>query len=71
MQLKGASKEQAFRIGSEIAEAVTATNPKPVTLKFEKVCVCVCVCVSVSVSVIYCIKSGYLQCPVCCTNMTP
>ncbi|CAL8312592.1 unnamed protein product [Lota lota] len=37
VQLKGASKEQAFRIGGEIAEAVTATNPKPVTLKFEKV----------------------------------
>ncbi|KAM9704047.1 DNA polymerase zeta catalytic subunit isoform 3-T3 [Menidia menidia] len=35
--LKGATKEQAFRIGSEIAEAVTATNPKPVKLKFEKV----------------------------------
>ncbi|KAK0142555.1 DNA polymerase zeta catalytic subunit [Merluccius polli] len=37
VQLKGASKEQAFRIGVEMAEAVTATNPKPVTLKFEKV----------------------------------
>lgn len=35
--LKGATKEQAFKIGSEIAEAVTATNPKPVKLKFEKV----------------------------------
>ncbi|KAK1804826.1 hypothetical protein P4O66_003665 [Electrophorus voltai] len=35
--LKGTTKEQAFRIGREIAEAVTATNPKPVTLKFEKV----------------------------------
>uniref|UniRef100_A0A7N9ANJ2 DNA polymerase zeta catalytic subunit n=1 Tax=Mastacembelus armatus TaxID=205130 RepID=A0A7N9ANJ2_9TELE len=35
--LKGATKEQAFRIGNEIAEAVTATNPKPVKLKFEKV----------------------------------
>lgn len=35
--LKGATKEQAFRIGLEIAEAVTATNPKPVKLKFEKV----------------------------------
>lgn len=35
--LKGATKEQAFKIGNEIAEAVTATNPKPVTLKFEKV----------------------------------
>ncbi|KAM9778498.1 DNA polymerase zeta catalytic subunit isoform 2-T2 [Syngnathus typhle] len=35
--LKGATKEQAFKIGEEIAEAVTATNPKPVKLKFEKV----------------------------------
>ncbi|CAN9507584.1 unnamed protein product [Ophioblennius macclurei] len=35
--LKGATKEQAFKIGKEIAEAVTATNPKPVKLKFEKV----------------------------------
>ncbi|XP_076872790.1 DNA polymerase zeta catalytic subunit [Brachyhypopomus gauderio] len=35
--LKHTTKEQAFRIGHEIAEAVTATNPKPVTLKFEKV----------------------------------
>ncbi|XP_032441986.1 DNA polymerase zeta catalytic subunit [Xiphophorus hellerii] len=35
--LKGATKEQAFKIGHEIAEAVTATNPKPVKLKFEKV----------------------------------
>ncbi|XP_028970573.2 DNA polymerase zeta catalytic subunit isoform X2 [Esox lucius] len=35
--LKGATKEQAFKIGNEIAEAVTATNPKPVKLRFEKV----------------------------------
>ncbi|KAK1171883.1 DNA polymerase zeta catalytic subunit-like [Acipenser oxyrinchus oxyrinchus] len=35
--LKGATKKQAFKIGQEIAEAVTATNPKPVKLKFEKV----------------------------------
>uniref|UniRef100_A0A8C5I5W8 DNA polymerase zeta catalytic subunit n=1 Tax=Gouania willdenowi TaxID=441366 RepID=A0A8C5I5W8_GOUWI len=35
--LKGATKSQAFKIGNEIAEAVTATNPKPVKLKFEKV----------------------------------
>lgn len=35
--LKGATKEQAFQIGNEIAEAVTATNPKPIKLKFEKV----------------------------------
>ncbi|KYO24730.1 DNA polymerase zeta catalytic subunit isoform A [Alligator mississippiensis] len=35
--LKGATKEQSFKIGQEIAEAVTATNPNPVKLKFEKV----------------------------------
>ncbi|KAG8444660.1 hypothetical protein GDO86_009719 [Hymenochirus boettgeri] len=35
--LKGATKEQSFKIGQEIAEAVTANNPKPVKLKFEKV----------------------------------
>ena len=37
MLLKGATKEEAFRIGKEIVEAVTADNPKPVKLKFEKV----------------------------------
>ncbi|XP_066270082.1 DNA polymerase zeta catalytic subunit-like [Branchiostoma lanceolatum] len=35
--LKGASKDRAFQIGQEIAETVTAANPKPVKLKFEKV----------------------------------
>ncbi|XP_069090700.1 DNA polymerase zeta catalytic subunit isoform X2 [Pleurodeles waltl] len=35
--LKGATKEQSFKIGQEIADAVTSTNPKPVKLKFEKV----------------------------------
>lgn len=35
--LKGKSKEEAFRIGAEMADAVTAANPKPVKLKFEKV----------------------------------
>uniref|UniRef100_K3WHC9 DNA polymerase n=1 Tax=Globisporangium ultimum (strain ATCC 200006 / CBS 805.95 / DAOM BR144) TaxID=431595 RepID=K3WHC9_GLOUD len=34
--LKGRSKDDAFRIGQEIADAVTAANPKPVTLKLEK-----------------------------------
>ena len=34
--LKGASKDEAFRIGREITERVTADNPKPVKLKFEK-----------------------------------
>lgn len=35
--LPGRSREDAFRIGAEIAAAVTATNPPPVTLKMEKV----------------------------------
>ncbi|XP_019624970.1 PREDICTED: DNA polymerase zeta catalytic subunit-like [Branchiostoma belcheri] len=35
--LKGASKDSAFQIGQEIAETVTAANPQPVKLKFEKV----------------------------------
>lgn len=35
--LKGATKEQAFNIGRDIVDTVTATNPKPVKLKFEKV----------------------------------
>ncbi|KAG6813782.1 hypothetical protein H0H92_007194 [Tricholoma furcatifolium] len=35
--LRGKSKEQAFRIGHDIAETVTALNPSPIKLKFEKV----------------------------------
>ncbi|KAF9241374.1 hypothetical protein BU15DRAFT_87282 [Melanogaster broomeanus] len=35
--LKGKTKEQAFKIGYEIADAITAMNPAPVKLKFEKV----------------------------------
>jgi DNA polymerase zeta len=35
--VKGATKEEAFQIGKEIVDAVTAENPKPVKLKFEKV----------------------------------
>ena len=37
MLLKGATKEQAFSIGKDIVDTVTAMNPKPVKLKFEKV----------------------------------
>eukprot|EP00121_Abeoforma_whisleri_P014203 Awhi_evm1s13098 len=37
VSLPGASKETAFRIGREIAEAVTKMNPYPVALKFDKV----------------------------------
>lgn len=37
VHLPGRTKDQAFRIGNEIADAVTAVNPKPVKLKFEKV----------------------------------
>ncbi|KAG9075359.1 DNA polymerase zeta [Ceratobasidium sp. UAMH 11750] len=35
--LPGRTKEQAFRIGNEIADVVTAANPPPIKLKFEKV----------------------------------
>ncbi|KAH9828841.1 DNA polymerase type-B family [Teratosphaeria destructans] len=35
--LKGRTKDEAFRIGDEIAKAVTDTNPRPIKLKFEKV----------------------------------
>jgi DNA polymerase elongation subunit (family B) len=35
--LKGRSREEAIRIGKEIASSITAINPDPVTLKFEKV----------------------------------
>lgn len=35
--LRGRSKDEAFRIGKEICEQVTADNPRPVKLKFEKV----------------------------------
>ncbi|KAL6255967.1 hypothetical protein P5V15_013204 [Pogonomyrmex californicus] len=35
--LPGKSREEAFIIGEEIADAVTAINPPPVKLKFEKV----------------------------------
>ncbi|KAL4267165.1 DNA polymerase [Pleurotus pulmonarius] len=35
--LKGRTKEQAFRIGNDIADTITARNPAPIKLKFEKV----------------------------------
>ncbi|KAF5370238.1 hypothetical protein D9615_010070 [Tricholomella constricta] len=35
--LQGKTKEQAFRIGNDIADTITALNPSPVKLKFEKV----------------------------------
>ncbi|KAK0390713.1 hypothetical protein NLU13_0216 [Sarocladium strictum] len=35
--LKGRTREQAFDIGNEIAREITAQNPQPIKLKFEKV----------------------------------
>ncbi|THH17005.1 hypothetical protein EW146_g3727 [Bondarzewia mesenterica] len=35
--LRGRTKEQAFRIGHDIADTITAMNPTPIKLKFEKV----------------------------------
>ncbi|KAJ1724305.1 DNA polymerase zeta, partial [Coemansia erecta] len=37
VHLSGQSRESAFRIGQEIAEAITRMNPAPIKLKFEKV----------------------------------
>ena len=37
--LKGKTKEQAFKIGYEISDTITAMNPAPIKLKFEKVSV--------------------------------
>lgn len=37
VHLPGKSRADAFRIGREIASAVTAVNPSPVVLQFEKV----------------------------------
>ncbi|CAG9945520.1 unnamed protein product [Clonostachys rosea f. rosea IK726] len=35
--LPGRSKDEAFDIGNEIADAITNMNPRPIKLKFEKV----------------------------------
>ena len=37
VHLPGRTKHQAFKLGAEMAKAVTAINPHPVRLKFEKV----------------------------------
>ncbi|KAF4446334.1 DNA polymerase zeta subunit [Fusarium austroafricanum] len=37
IHLKGRTKDEAFDIGNEISEAITAMNPQPIKLKFEKV----------------------------------
>ncbi|EMD42049.1 hypothetical protein CERSUDRAFT_90650 [Gelatoporia subvermispora B] len=35
--LRGKTKEQAFRIGQDMADTITAMHPAPIKLKFEKV----------------------------------
>lgn len=37
IHLPGKSKDDAFRIGHEMANTVTSMNPRPIKLKFEKV----------------------------------
>ncbi len=37
VELPHSSKEEAFRVGNEMAAAITAQNPHPVKLQFEKV----------------------------------
>lgn len=36
--LPGKTREEAFDIGNEIADTITQMNPRPIKLKFEKVC---------------------------------
>ncbi|KAH7345127.1 hypothetical protein B0J17DRAFT_712735 [Rhizoctonia solani] len=40
--LPGRTKDEAFRIGNEIANVVTESNPPPIKLKFEKASFCCC-----------------------------
>ncbi|PHH72803.1 hypothetical protein CDD80_4257 [Ophiocordyceps camponoti-rufipedis] len=37
VHLPGRSRQQAFTIGEEMTRAITASNPRPIKLKFEKV----------------------------------
>jgi len=37
VSVPGVTKEEAFRIGREIANKVTSSNPSPIKLRFEKV----------------------------------
>jgi DNA polymerase zeta len=37
VHLPGRTKEEAFKIGNEIALEITSQNPSPIVLKFEKV----------------------------------
>ncbi|KAF9340729.1 DNA polymerase zeta [Linnemannia elongata] len=37
VQLKGRTRQEAFKIGYDISETITRMNPRPVKLKFEKV----------------------------------
>jgi DNA polymerase zeta len=37
VHLPGRTRTQAFEVGAQMAEAVTARNPSPIKLKFEKV----------------------------------
>ncbi|KAJ7169887.1 hypothetical protein C8R46DRAFT_1162607 [Mycena filopes] len=37
VHLPGKTKDQAFRIGHEMADTITSCNPSPIKLKFEKV----------------------------------
>jgi len=41
ISLPGKTKEEAFRIGQDIADMVTLSNPIPIKLKFEKVGSCI------------------------------
>lgn len=38
VEVVGATREQAFKVGREIAAKVTSLNPAPMKLQFDKVC---------------------------------
>lgn len=57
--VEGRSREEAFRIGAEIAAAVTNDNPKPVKLKLEKVyqpCILQVIYIIICIIIFYIIK---------------
>jgi DNA polymerase zeta len=57
--LPGKTKEEAFALGHEIADTITAMNPAPIKLKFEKV---IHACYDGSSVLISCTPQVYLPC---------
>ena len=58
--LPGKTKDQAFRVGQDMADTITSMNPAPVKLKFEKVRAYACMA-SIHAGLDAC-KQVYLPC---------